>query len=39
MSFGKSVLRVVAAFTLLVSLFLVGASAAAADPIVLRAHY
>lgn len=39
MSFGKSVLRVVAAFTLLVSLFLVGASAAAADPIVLRVLY
>ena len=39
MSFGKSGLRIAAAFTLLVSLFLVGASAAAKDPIVLRVLY
>ena len=39
MSFGRSGLRIVAAFTLLVSLFLVGASAAAKDPIVLRVLY
>ena len=39
MSFGKSGLRIAAAFTLLVSLLLLGASAAAKDPVVLRVLY
>ena len=39
MSFGKSGLRIAAAFTLLVSLLLLGAFAAAKDPVVVRVLY